>query len=171
MKRIGDDWLGSAMLLWAGAALLALYLLCNPMASTLREPLDSTRLWGAVLGLVFLGIALSAHGLFPWLLFLATLPLLLLPTPLNRCLARVSFLSVSALGVFLHLGRYLGRKRGGLWGKRMRRVVWRKREGTRRSAVIRRPGRHFRLHAGTEQGAAPMSVPPVPAEEEREEGE
>ncbi len=168
MKRIEEDWLGSAMLLWAGAALLALYLLCNPMASTLREPLDSTRLWGAVLGLAFLGIALSVHGLFPWLLFLATLPLLLLPTPLNRRLAPVSFLGVSTLGVFLHLGRYLGRRRS-LRGKRVRRVAWRKKEGTRQPAVIRRPGRHF--HARTEQDAAPVSGPPVPAEEEGEKSE
>ncbi len=171
MKWIEEDWLGSAMLLWAGAALLALYLLCNPTASTLREPLDSTRLWGAVLGLAFLGIALSVHGLFPWLLFLATLPLLLLPTPLNRRLAPVSFLGVSTLGVFLPLGRYLGRKRKSLRGKRVRRVAWRKKEGTRRPAVIRRPGRHFRLHTGTEQSAAPVSVPPAPAEEEGEAGE
>ena len=73
------DLLGSAMLLWAAAGLLALYLLCNPGAASLQQGLGPARLWGAVLGLATLGVALPGRRPALWALPLAVLPLLLLP--------------------------------------------------------------------------------------------
>ncbi len=158
-----DDLLGSTMLLWSGAALLALYLLCNPTAATLQEPFDPTRLWGAVLGLVFLGAALPAHGLLPWLLFLGTLPLLLLPTPLNRRLGPAAFLGTSALGALLLAGRCLHRRKGARpVPGRAKRVARRKRKGAA-SRLLRRPG-HFRPRPRTERD---LEMP----QEEVKEGE
>jgi hypothetical protein len=78
------DRLGSALLLWAGAVLLALYLLCNPAAAAWQERLGPTRLWGAVLGLVALGLALAVRSPWAWLLLAASLLAVALPPLLAR---------------------------------------------------------------------------------------
>lgn len=157
MKQNRDDLLGSAMLLWVGAALLALYLLCNPKAAMLQEPLDPTRLWGAVLGLTLLGAALPARSLLPWLLFLGTLPLLFLPTPLNRRLGPAALLGVSAMGTLLLVVRRLGRKGGSPRGKKGVARRKEKNSGGKRPAITRRPGRRLRPRARTERGHAPKA--------------
>lgn len=162
MEMNRGDLLGSALLLWVGAALLALYLLCNPAAATLREPFDTARLWGAVLGLVLLGAALPTRHLLLWLLFLGTLPLLLFPTPLNRRLGPAALLGTSALSTFLLAGRFLCRRKRDHPAKMKgaRRTARRKREGAGRG--LHRPGRRF--HPRAERGL-------VPAEEEVKESE
>jgi hypothetical protein len=78
------ELLGCTLLLWTAAGLLALYLLCNPAAAGLSAQLGPTRLWGAVLGMTSLGIALPGRGAVGWPLVLAALPLVLLPSPLAR---------------------------------------------------------------------------------------
>lgn len=169
MEMNRGDLLGSALLLWVGAALLALYLLCNPAAATLREPFDTARLWGAVLGLVLLGAALPTRHLLLWLLFLGTLPLLLFPTPLNRSLGTAAFLGTSALSTFLLAGRFLCRRKRGRPADKVegaKRTVRRKGEGAGRG-FLRRPVRHFRLRTRAEGGSAPE----MPAEEEVQRGE
>ncbi len=164
MKR---DLLGSTLLLWVGAALLALYLLCNPTAATLREPLDPIRLWGVVLGLVLLGAALLARSLPPWLPFLGTLPLLLLPTPLNRRLGPAVFLSTSALGMLLLASRLRRRRKRAHPADQVKRAKqtarWKRKGEARRP--IRRPGR-FRPRPRTKPGPA-LEVP----QEEVKKGE
>ncbi len=73
------DHLGSALLLWAAAALLALYLACNPAAAAWQERLGPARLWGAVLGLGALGLALAVRSAWAWLLLAAGLLAVALP--------------------------------------------------------------------------------------------
>lgn len=151
------DLLGSALLLWSGAALLALYLLCNPMAAMLREPFDLPRLWGIVLGLIFLGAALPARHPFFWLLFLGVSPFFLLPTPLNRRWGTVTLAGAVALGVLFLAGcRLHRRKKARLPDSKG--SARRKRAGEGKSttsrALIRRPGRRFRPRTGTEYDLA-----------------
>ena len=82
LKR--DYLLGSALLLWTVTGLLALYLLCNPAAAALQERIGPIRLWGGILGLISLGLALPGRTPWFWLLPLTALPLIVLPPSIAR---------------------------------------------------------------------------------------
>ncbi|MGC8959740.1 MAG: hypothetical protein ACP5OO_08115 [Chloroflexia bacterium] len=136
MRVHRGDWLGFSLLLWSGAALLALYLLGNPAAAALQETLDPIRLWGGVLGLTFLGAALPSRNVLPWLLLLGTFPLLLLPAPLNRRWGAFALAGTAFLGVLGLAGRRLhGRAYPNA------RPVWRKRGTGHRPRGLARPKR------------------------------
>jgi len=90
------ELLGSSLLLWAGAGLLALYLLCNPGAVGLCDLLGPTRLQGAVLALVALGLALLLRHAPAWSALAAALLLSLLPPPLGGWLALAAALAALA---------------------------------------------------------------------------
>jgi|GEM_PF-6103393 hypothetical protein len=140
MSLSRNDLLGSSLLLWSGAALLALYLVCHPEATDPQN--DRVRLWGIVLGLTFLGAALSARTGFPWLLLLGTLPLLFLPSPLNRRWGAVALAGTAALGGLLLAVRARFPARPGRGGSR-RRPERRERRGRpagRRHRTFPRPG-------------------------------
>ncbi len=75
-----SDWLGSALLCWLGAGLLALFLLWNPQAAILRERCGAFSLWGIVLGVASLGAALIAPRPAAWALPAGWFSLVLLPS-------------------------------------------------------------------------------------------
>lgn len=135
-----DSLLGSTLLLWIGAGLLSLYLLCNPGAAVLKEHLGTVRPWGAVLGLASLGLALSGQRPLLWLLPLFTLPLLL-PAQVSRRVWPVTLAGNVALAL---LGLRRRKRKQGFAGVKRRVQSWRR--PPRRSAYC--PGkdrRAFRL--------------------------
>lgn len=99
MALIRDDLLGVALFLWAGAGLLALFLLGNPQAALLREQLGCPRLLGIVLALLSLGLLLAARHTLAW--FWGALALVLLPEAQAVWAAPAALLAGTAAAVVL----------------------------------------------------------------------
>jgi len=89
-----DNLLGTSLLAWGGAALLALYLLVHPAAGSAGRP------WGVVVGLIGLGLILLARRPWAWPILAAPFALALLPTgPAAAALAGAALLAaLLALG-------------------------------------------------------------------------
>jgi hypothetical protein len=98
------ELLGCALLFWAAAGLMALFLLCNPQAAILQDQWGHIRLWGLVLEVASLGISLSRRSLAGWLLPLTILPLLALPPTAARRVCPASAVGSIATAI-LALGR------------------------------------------------------------------